>query len=453
MASADLNFSGDSERDLSGVSTMARSPAAASLRPESEETRTRQKTASGRRVSADEAAGPATGSGAGSSREKDGVGSRSRRPEHASSSSQQCSQVSRKRHSSDRDHEYVNTKDFRRLSDDVGGLKGVMSSYAETLTQIKDFLGRIDYNGGESDASDDGHFGAAEEADDVTRDAPTSVAGSDVFGVILPDPPSETATVDDNKTNDLLESFSAQFTEDVDTDDPVDDKLAGVIDTVLKVGVSDSKVAALMDKHKRPANVAHLQPVTVNQTIWDNLSPTDRSQDLKLQKLDKLIRRGMVPLLQLADNAVKEQAKAGTLQAQQVFATVTDSLALLGQAAHELSMRRRDFLKPSLKDAYKRLCSDKIPVTTTLFGEDLAQSIKDIGEATRMANVVQLTTPKYGRFSPSGRTTFTGRRMFPRRDSGNRGLAGHGRSRPFFSRGRDQYGKSARQTFPQRGRR
>ena len=158
-----------------------------------------------------------------------------------------------------------------------------------------------------------------------------------------------------------------------------------------------------------------------------------------------------MPLLQLADTVVKEQAKAGTLRAQQVFATVTDSLALLGQAAHELSMRRRDFLKPSLKDAYKRLCSDKIPVTTTLFGEDLAQSIKDIGEATRMAHVVQQTTPKYGRFSSSGRTTFTGRRMFPHKDSDTRGLAGHGRSRPFFSRGRDQYGKSARQTFAQLG--
>ena len=130
-----------------------------------------------------------------------------------------------------------------------------------------------------------------------------------------------------------------------------------------------------------------------------------------------------MPLLQLADTAVKEQAKAGTLWAQQVFATVTDSLALLGQAAYELSMQRRDFMKPSLKDAYKRLCSDKIPVTTTLFGEDLAQPIKDIGESNRMAHVVQQTTPKYGCLSSSGRTTFMGRRMFPRKDSGTRGLA------------------------------
>ena len=249
--SADLNFSGDSERDLSGVSTMVRSPAAASFRPESEETQTIQKTVSVRRVSADDAAGPSTSSGTGSSREKDGVGSRSCRPEHASS--QQSSKDSRKRHSSDRNHEYVRTKDFRRLSDDVRSLKGVMTSYTETLTQIKGFLGRFDTDGGESDASDDGHLGTAEEADDVTRDASSSVAGSDVFGGIIPDPPSDTATVDNNTTNDLLESFSAQFSEDVDTDDPVDDKLAGVIDTVLKVGVSDSKVAALMDK-PRPAN-------------------------------------------------------------------------------------------------------------------------------------------------------------------------------------------------------
>ena len=170
------------------------------------------------------------------------------------------------------------------------------TSYAETLTQIKDFLGRFDTDGADSDASDDGHLGAAEEADDVTRDAPSSVAGSDVFGGILPDPPSDTATVDDNTTNDLLESFSAQFSEDVDTDDPVDDKLAGVIDTVLKVGVSDSKVAALLDKHKRPANVTHLQPVTVNQTIWDNLSPTDRSQGMPVMSAPSHVGPSCGPL-------------------------------------------------------------------------------------------------------------------------------------------------------------
>ena len=46
-------------------------------------------------------------------------------------------------------------------------------------------------------------------------------------------------------------------------------------------------------------------------------------------------------------------------------------LAILGHAFVDLSHHRREAIKPTLNKEFAALCSEQVPVTTNLFGDDL----------------------------------------------------------------------------------
>ena len=59
-----------------------------------------------------------------------------------------------------------------------------------------------------------------------------------------------------------------------------------------------------------------------------------------------------------------------------IISSLTDSLALLGHATYELSLRRRDIRRPSINKELRALCNQQIPVTDFLFGDDVQSSLK-----------------------------------------------------------------------------
>ena len=56
---------------------------------------------------------------------------------------------------------------------------------------------------------------------------------------------------------------------------------------------------------------------------------------------------------------------------------LTDSIALMGHATHELSLRRRDLMRPSINKELRSLCNQQIPVTDQLFGNDVQNSLNN----------------------------------------------------------------------------
>ena len=62
----------------------------------------------------------------------------------------------------------------------------------------------------------------------------------------------------------------------------------------------------------------------------------------------------------------------------QMFGSQMDALALSGHMQYELSMKRRDAIRPSLNKDYTGLCSQNVPVTSLLFGDDLQQQLNTI---------------------------------------------------------------------------
>ena len=65
----------------------------------------------------------------------------------------------------------------------------------------------------------------------------------------------------------------------------------------------------------------------------------------------------------------------------------TDALALLGHSQYELSMKRREAIRPSLKRECAALCSPNVPVTSLLFGDDLQQQLNNIKASHKISQV------------------------------------------------------------------
>ena len=77
-----------------------------------------------------------------------------------------------------------------------------------------------------------------------------------------------------------------------------------------------------------------------------------------------------------------------------------DSLSFIGNASFQVSLRRREPLKPDLSKDFRSLCSPSTPLSRFLFGDELSKIVEDITKANKiMAKVM----PKEGKTSSDNR--------------------------------------------------
>ena len=61
-----------------------------------------------------------------------------------------------------------------------------------------------------------------------------------------------------------------------------------------------------------------------------------------------------------------------------------DALALLGHLNIDLSVHRRELIKPHLKREYGALCSTRTPITDFVFGDDLQSQLSSITASNKI---------------------------------------------------------------------
>ena len=81
---------------------------------------------------------------------------------------------------------------------------------------------------------------------------------------------------------------------------------------------------------------------------------------------------------------VSEVTSADVIDTQKVVQNVADSIALLGNASYQLSLKRRTFIRSTLKDDYKDICSKSTEMSEKLFGDNLSKHMKDINMRNKM---------------------------------------------------------------------
>ena len=125
----------------------------------------------------------------------------------------------------------------------------------------------------------------------------------------------------------------------------------------------------------------------VNEPIWNNIPQFSRSRDLKLQRIQKPLIKGLTALAKLSsDTELTDDLK--------------ESFLLLSTANFELNSVRKEFIKPDLNPQLSNLCKPSNKVTKWLFGDDLGKQVKEMQEEMKatsgvMKHAKTFAAPRY----------------------------------------------------------
>ena len=143
-------------------------------------------------------------------------------------------------------------------------------------------------------------------------------------------------------------------------------------DKRLRKKLDQEEVSNLLAKYDPPENCIEISVPRVNPEIWQFLNAFKRKTDRRFANIQQAFQKSSFATLKNAGTLIKiSDLSAPTSR--------VDVVALLGHAATELSVLRREQLKPSLKPEFRALCSSetmssqKLPIV-----KDLAKKIHDV---------------------------------------------------------------------------
>lgn len=208
----------------------------------------------------------------------------------------------------------------------------------------------------------------------------------------------------------------------------VSDQLAQVINKTLRTKLSEEKLKEKQNAYPRPQNCATLEATRVNPEIWAQLQPSTRSRDIRLQKVQSLLLKGLMPLIQLLEICRQSQDAAMSNDKGKIIRLILDAVTLFAQANAELNSRRRAMIKPDLNEKFQQICGDHVPITTFLFGDDVAKTLQDIASTNRVSQKIagpsrsnSYSNHKHNvrPYSKNGRGRFRPHNNLPKRKGGN----------------------------------
>ena len=219
----------------------------------------------------------------------------------------------------------------------------------------------------------------------------------------------------------IVVDFPQIFTDEIQFSDPVKSSLGEFIEKCL-TKQADIKTF-LKDKNiKIPSNCTHLLPRRLSHEMYSDIPAPSKAGDSAIQDVQKLMGLGVVPLLTLV-SMFSTNTPIDTNVAQQ---HLLNSITLICNAHFELSIRRRYLLKRFIKRKFHQLCVPNNPVGENLFGNELTQKMKDIGESSKLFESGNRFNTNSGR---GGHGPKNGKRGPPRGPRGNRGSY-RGKPRP-----------------------
>ena len=184
----------------------------------------------------------------------------------------------------------------------------------------------------------------------------------------------------------LLDTIANDLNADEQTDQDVWDKLAKLINKRWSEKLNSDKLSEKLKKHSRPRNLGRLVAPRVNPEIWANISHTAKRVNLRSANTENIISKVGTITAKFTDNLLKASEKdAQKINLDEMVGFHTDALALLGHTQYELSLKRREAIRPSLKKEYAALCSQNVPVTSLLFENDLQQQLNNIKASNKIS--------------------------------------------------------------------
>ena len=192
---------------------------------------------------------------------------------------------------------------------------------------------------------------------------------------------------DDEGLQDLESSFKTSSVKGTN----IDDKIAKIIDSGLCKKLSEEKFRSIGEKYPPPGNCNNIRVPRTNHEIWKFLSKSQKSKDIKLQKTQNICTKTITAAVKMLDDVRKAKKEKVELDLKKVETTISDIIRLSSACFSDISDTRKDNMKSGLAERYRPLCNkdDDNQSTEFLFGDNLAQKIKDLGESSRIASTIQ----------------------------------------------------------------
>ena len=231
-----------------------------------------------------------------------------------------------------------------------------------------------------------------------------------------------------------IPTIAAKFAMPTDIGDPIDEEVAKSTTYLMTHQLELKVLEDVVGKYPSPNNCQLIDVPKVNPPIWDFLPPATKSRDLKLQRVQKSLTKGL--------NAFTRSLSAGRMSDTQ-----QDALALICNANFELNCLRKELIKPDINSRFAHLCKPSLPATRLLFGDDLGKQVKDLKDQQLAAAGVMKSQ---GRARPIAAYQRSLSRPYPQRGRGfqhaayNRPVAGS-TAGPFLGQ---NYNRRGRQPPP-----
>ena len=155
----------------------------------------------------------------------------------------------------------------------------------------------------------------------------------------------------------------------------------------------------------------------VNTPVWKSLDSYHKRQDVKIANIQKICAAVGSSLAYTLDMLCKNQSETD-LDVPQTIRNLADAGAMIGHVNTNLSLLRRDTMRPTLHEDYRNLCNPDLPITSLLFGDDLQKDMKDLKETTKIGYRVTNRQRGYNRSRSS--------------QISNQGVRSYGRQRDFY---------------------
>lgn len=186
---------------------------------------------------------------------------------------------------------------------------------------------------------------------------------------------------------------------------PVSDSLASRLTKAVTLPPKKESLENISKRYLTPSNAKAVCAPRVEDQLWATISPRARSFDVRAQKLQKTVVQGMLPYAEILcelQNAVSENRNVDTSRIKQL---ALDGITLCGYASYEMSMKRREELKPAIIPKYRGICRRTISVGETLFGKecDLNSNLRNVKETYLVGQRVTSSGKVHRRFSGNKR--------------------------------------------------
>ena len=154
------------------------------------------------------------------------------------------------------------------------------------------------------------------------------------------------------------------------------------------------KLKSILDKYARPENCPGMTCKKVNPEIWKLLNKSRKRKDGQLYHLQQTVLKVMFAILQTTNTLVESSSSRGN---NQILTNSIDTIDMLAHIHSNMSLLRKDQIKPALKNEYSAICDlEEQPNSKLLFGNELAKNLKEAKEASNLSfSMKSFTTKTY----------------------------------------------------------